>query len=141
MQIEIKNRPKTRPGFTDLLLSWLINSAGLFVISRMFKGIEFRGEGMQGALLVLASGAVLGLINTAIKPFLLILTLPINILSLGFFTFVINAGCLGLVAYVVPGFRVEGFWPALGGAFMLSMVSILLNAVVALGGFKVRISK
>jgi putative membrane protein len=96
---------------------------------------------MQGALLVLASGAVLGLINTAIKPFLLVLTLPINILSLGFFTFVINAACLGLVAYVVPGFKVAGFWPALWGALMLSLVSIFLNAVAALGGFKVRISK
>jgi putative membrane protein len=71
----------------------------------------------------------------------LVLTLPINVLSLGLFTLVINAGCLGLVGYVVPGFEVSGFWAAVLGALMLSLISMFLNAVILIGGFKVKIQR
>jgi putative membrane protein len=141
MRIEINKKIQGRLSFAELVSSWLINSVGLLIVSRGIKGIEFHGEGIQGILVVLAAGAVLGLINVLIKPVLLVLTLPINVLSLGLFTLVINAACLGLVGMVVQGFEVAGFWPALLGALMLSLISMMLNAVVLIGGFKVKIQK
>jgi putative membrane protein len=141
MQIEIQNRMGHKMKFGEMVSSWLINSVGLLIVSKGIKGIEFQGTGLEGILLVLCAGAVLGLINVLIKPVLLVLTLPINILSLGLFTLVINAACLGLVGLVVKGFEVDGFWPALLGALLLSLISMFLNAVVWMGGFKVRIRK
>lgn len=141
MQIEIKNRAGGKMKLSEMISNWLINSVGLLLVSKGIKGIEFHGEGTQGLLLVLSAGAVLGLINVLLKPALMVLTLPINILSLGLFTLVINAACLGLVGYVVQGFEVSGFWPALLGAFLLSLISVLLNAIIWVGGFKVRIQK
>jgi len=141
MQIEIKNNSKKKLSVAEMISSWLINSVGLLLVSKGIKGIEFHGEGLQGILTVLAAGAVLGLINVLLKPALLVLTLPINVLSLGLFTLVINAGCLGLVGYVVPGFEVSGFWAAVLGALMLSLISMFLNAVILIGGFKVKIQR
>lgn len=141
MQIEIHNRVGGKMEFGEMVSVWLINSVGLLLISKGIKGIEFQIEGLQGLLTVLAAGAVLGLVNVLLKPALLILTLPINILSLGLFTLVINAVCLGLVSFVVPGFHISGFWPALFGALLLSLISMLLNAVILIGGFKVTIKK
>jgi putative membrane protein len=141
MQIEIHNRIGGKMNFGEMVSAWLINSVGLLLISKGVKGIEFQIEGLQGLLTVLAAGAVLGLVNVLLKPALLVLTLPINILSLGLFTLVINAVCLGLVSLVVPGFVISGFWPALFGALLLSLISMLLNAVIIMGGFKVTIKK
>ena len=140
MKIEIKNKAK-KMNLGEMVIAWLVNAVGLLLVSKGIKGIEFHGEGAQGVLLVLSAGAVVGLINTLLKPLLLVLTLPINILTLGLFTLVINAACLGLVGYVVQGFEVQGFWAAMLGAFMLSLISMLLNAVIWVGGFKVRIHK
>jgi putative membrane protein len=141
MQIEIQNKAGRKMSLGEMVSSWLINSVGLLLVSKGIKGIEFHGEGGQGLLVVLAAGAVLGLINVLLKPMLMVLTLPINILTLGLFTLVINAACLGLVGAVVHGFEVSGFWPALLGAFMLSLISMLLNAIIWIGGFKVKIHK
>jgi putative membrane protein len=141
MQIEIHNKPGHSMKFGEMVSSWLINSVGLMIVSKAIKGIDFQGAGMEGLLLVLSAGAVLGLINVLIKPALLVLTLPINILSLGLFTLVINAACLGLVGLVIKGFQVGGFWPAIFGALLLSLISMFLNAAVWVGGFKVRIRK
>lgn len=141
MQIEIHGDAKQGKSFSEMATHWLINSLGLLLVSRSIKGIEFKGSGREEALTVFLAAAVLGLINVALKPLLLVLTLPINILSLGLFTLVINAACLGLVAAVVPGFEISGFWSALLGALLLSLISVLLNAVVLAGGFKVRIER
>ena len=141
MQIEIRNRTSRKMTLAEMVSSWLINSVGLLIVSKGIRGIEFHGSGAQGVLLVLAAGAVLGLINVLLKPALLALTLPLNILTLGLFTLVINAACLGLVGYVVQGFEVDGFLAALLGALMLSLISMLLNAIIWIGGFKVKIQK
>jgi len=71
--------------------------------------------------------ALLALVNTYLRPLVVLLTLPINILTLGLFTLVNNAGMLKLVAWLIPAFHVEGFWTALGGALAISIVSFLLN--------------
>ncbi|MES2201379.1 MAG: phage holin family protein [candidate division FCPU426 bacterium] len=141
MRIEIDGSKRPASKLSALISHWLINSLGLLLVSRSIKGIEFQGSGFEEAASVFAAAAVLGLINVALKPFLVLLTLPINILSLGLFTLVINAGCLGIVTLVIDGFKIDSFWSALLGALMLSLISMLLNAVVIAGGFKVRIKK
>ncbi len=145
MQIEIRSQPGPAPGrqmsLTELVTHWLINSLGLLLVSKSIKGIEFHGNGWEEAATIFAAAALLGLVNVLLKPMLLLLTLPINLLSLGLFTLVINAGCLGLVAWLVEGFEVSGFWAALLGAFLLSLISVLLTAVMLVGGFRVKIQK
>jgi putative membrane protein len=140
MQIEIRSGRQARR-LSELITHWLINSLGLLLVSKSIKGIEFHGAGSQEAVTIFAAAAFLGLVNVALKPILLVLTLPINILSLGLFTLVINAACLSVVSWLVPGFEITGFWSAVLGALLLSLISMLLNAILLAGGFKVRIQK
>jgi putative membrane protein len=79
---------------------------------------------------LIIAAAVFGILNTFIKPVLIVLTLPINLLTLGLFTFVINAIMLGLTGSFLDGFVVDGFWPALGGAIIISIVSVVLNSLL-----------
>jgi putative membrane protein len=69
-------------------------------------------------------------VNAVIRPVILLLTLPFTLLTLGLFIFVVNALCLALTAFVVPGFSVRSFWSALAGALIVSLVSWILNAGV-----------
>jgi putative membrane protein len=140
MQIEIRSGKKARR-IRELFGLWLINSLGLLLVSKSIKGIEFSSSGWQQAATIFAAAALLGLINVALKPILLVLTLPINILSLGLFTLLINGACLGLVSWAVPGFEIASLWSAVLGALLLSLISMLLNAVLLAGGFKVRIQR
>ena len=89
-------------------------------------------EGIRVAsfLSAVLAAAVLGVLNAFFRPILLILTLPINILSLGLFTFVINAMLLMMASGVIRGFSVDGFGTALLGAFLISIVSWLLNSFI-----------
>jgi putative membrane protein len=107
------------------LLRWFINAVAMTVTSLIIPGIIFN----RFRDLLIAS-ALFGLLNISIKPVLVILTLPINILTLGLFTFIINAAILGLTAALLPGFVIYGFWPALGGAIIISLVSIVLNMLL-----------
>src|SRR5437879_5061934 len=77
---------------------------------------------------LLAAGLVLALINAVVRPILLLLTLPITLVTLGLFLFVLNAFCLWLTSELVKGFEVHGFWPAVFGAMLVSVVSWLVNA-------------
>jgi putative membrane protein len=79
---------------------------------------------------LLIASALFGILNVSIRPVLLVLTLPINILTLGLFTFVFNAAILGITASLLPGFVIYGFWPALGGAIVISVVSVVLNLLL-----------
>jgi putative membrane protein len=76
------------------------------------------------------AAAVLGILNALFRPLLIVITLPINILTLGLFTFVINAVLLKMVSGVVPGFYVHGFWSAIFGSLIISLVSCLLSSFV-----------
>lgn len=108
-----------------LLLRWLIQTIAILVAAYVLKGIE-----VTGFVPALAAAALLGILNAFVRPLLLILTLPLNILSLGLFTFVINAFLLKIASWVIEGFAVEGFWPALLGSLFISFVSALLNLLV-----------
>ena len=106
----------------NLLLRWVINAGTLLLLAFYLPGME-----VSGWYSALITALVLGLVNAVLKPILLILTLPVNILTLGLFTFVINALLFWFVASFIKGFDVTGFMPAFWGAFILSVVSWLTS--------------
>jgi len=95
------------------------------VASYLIAGIE-----VHGFFSAFFAAAILGVLNVFFRPILLILTLPINILTLGFFTFIINAVLLKMASGVISGFVVHGFWSAVFGAFIISVVTWLLNSFI-----------
>ncbi|RIH90431.1 Mycobacterial 4 TMS phage holin, superfamily IV [Calidithermus terrae] len=110
----------------NLLIRLIVNTVALWVVSSVYGGVRFApGSGLGDYLL---AGLVLGLVNTFIRPILLLLTLPINLLTLGLFTLVINAVVLMIVA-AFTSLDVGGFISALVGAVLLTVVSYFLNLV------------
>jgi putative membrane protein len=108
-----------------LLLTWLINALALLIITYLVPSIHIRGFGT--ALIV---AVVLGLINAIVRPVLIIFTLPVTIVTLGLFIFVVNALCFWLCSSLLKGFEVSGFWSAFFGSILYSIVSWLLSALV-----------
>jgi putative membrane protein len=108
------------------LLRVLVNAAALALAAAVVSGVELSGVGTT-----LLAALVLGLVNAVIRPLLLILTLPLTLLTLGLFIFVLNALCLWLTALVVPGFDLAGFGAAFLAALIVSAVSWLLTAFVS----------
>lgn len=108
----------------NLILRWVINSLALLGISYLLiPGISF--SGFYAALITVF---VLGLVNAVIRPLVLLLTLPLNIVTLGLFTFVVNGLMFWLVSTVVKGFEVSGFWAAFFGALILTVVSWIVSS-------------
>src|SRR5579885_2724485 len=112
-----------------LLLTWIINAVALLALPYVFSGIH-----VDSFITALVAALFLGLVNTLIRPILVFLTLPVTILTLGLFIFVINALLFWLVGTIVPGFTVAGFWPALFGAIVYSIISWILSALLVRGG-------
>jgi putative membrane protein len=109
-----------------LLLRWLILTSGIIIASYLLEGIH-----VSGFVPAFFAAALLGILNALFRPVLILLTLPINILSLGLFTFIINALMLMMVSGVVSGFEVHGFWTAVFGSLIISIISWLLNSFIS----------
>ena len=109
-----------------LFIRWLILTLAILAAAYLLDGIE-----VHGLLSAFFAAALLGVLNALFRPILLLVTLPINILSLGLFTFVVNAFLLMMVSGVIGGFTVHGFWPAVFGSLIISLVSGLLTALVS----------
>lgn len=107
-----------------LIASLIINALALYVTDFLFVGIGF--DSWQ-ALLV--SAIVIGFVNTFIKPIAQLIALPISILTIGIFALLINVAMLGLTAFIVPGFHIDGFWTAFWGAIVLSITSAFLSSI------------
>jgi len=105
------------------LIKWALFALALILIAKIVPGIA-----ITGFVTALIAALVIGLVNILIKPIITILTLPINILTLGLFTFIINAALFALAAFFVPGFQIGGFIPALIGSILFSILSMLINA-------------
>lgn len=101
---------------------WLVNALALLVAAALLTGVR-----IEGVLAGIVAAALLGIINVSIRPVLILVTLPINILTLGLFTFVVNALMLMLVAWLVPGFEIDGFWWSVLAALVLSIVNGLVT--------------
>ena len=112
-----------------LLLRAAITALSLWVASQLLPGLQFS----SGAQLAIAA-ILLGLVNAVVRPIAFVLTLPITVLTLGLFLLVLNAGMIGLVALIVPGFTVSGFWTAVGGAIIVSLVSWAASTVIGNSG-------
>jgi putative membrane protein len=104
---------------------WLLNTLVLWVADYLFDSMSF-----TSTTSLLVSGLVFGIAHAVLKPLLVLLTLPITLLTLGLFVLIINAVILLLVAWVVPGFTVTGFWNAVGVALFISIFSFLLNLLL-----------
>ena len=109
-----------------LLLRWLILTLAIMTAAYLFPGIHVSGFGSA-----LFAALVLGILDAFFRPILFILTLPINVLSLGLFTFVINAVLLLMTSGVIGGLVVDGFGSALFGSLIISLVSLLLSSFVS----------
>lgn len=104
-----------------ILINWVISALVIFSAAYIIPGVD-----VDTFTTAFVAALVLGIINAVIKPILLLLTLPINIVTLGLFTLVINAFLIMLTSYIVPGFHVHGFW----WAFLFSIILSLVNAVL-----------
>jgi putative membrane protein len=110
----------------NLILYFVVMSAAMLGISKLLPGFQVNGWGPA-----LIATFVLGIVNVIVKPILFVLTLPLTIVTLGLFLFVINAICLWLTALLVPGFRVEGFGTTLLASLLLAVVSLLWKSITA----------
>lgn len=109
-----------------ILLVWVLSAVALLVTSKLVKGFEIKD--FKSALI---ASLIIGLLNAILRPILLLLTLPINILTLGLFTFVVNAIVLRLAAGMMSNFKIKGWMTAIIGAFVLVIVQLLMNLFVA----------
>ena len=108
----------------SFLFHWLIRALAIVITAYLLPGVR-----LSGFFAALVTALVLGLVNTFIKPLLLLLTLPLNILTLGLLTFVINAMLILLTSALVPGFAVSGFWWALLFSMVLSIINYALGQI------------
>ncbi len=108
----------------DLLINWLLSSLALFITAKVVDGFEIKD--FKSSMI---ASVVIGLLNMTIRWVLLILTLPINILTLGLFTFVVNAIILKIASKLMDSFQIKGWGPAIIGAVVLALVNMILFAI------------
>lgn len=106
----------------QFLLTWLATAVSLIITAFIVPGLTI--VGFSSAIV---GAAVLGLVNAIVKPILVLFTLPLTILTLGLFLLVVNAIALGLVGYLTPGLSVGGFFPAIFGSIVLTVVSSFIH--------------
>ena len=109
-----------------IIIRWIILTVSIIIASYLLEGIR-----ISGFFSALFAAAALGMLNALFRPILLVLTLPINVLTLGLFTFIINALMLKMASGIIPGFEVYGFWTAVIGSLIISVISWLLNSFIS----------
>ncbi len=108
-----------------LIVKILINAAALWFTASLIDGIYIDGAGAA-----VFAAIILGIVNAVLRPLLLLFTLPVNMLTFGLLTFVINGMMMKLVASVAGGFEIVGLWPAIVGAVILSVISTVMSWLV-----------
>lgn len=111
------------------ILRGLIAAIGLWIAEAWMDGVR-----IDSALTLVLAGLLLGVVNAFIRPLALLISLPALILTLGLFLLVVNAGMLGLVALLLPGFQIAGFWTAVGAALIVSIVSWIGSSLIGSNG-------
>jgi putative membrane protein len=104
-------------------------AAGLWLATQLFSGLAFDQLGT-----LIAAALLLGIVNAVIRPLLLLLTLPLTVLTRGFFLLVINAAMVGLVAWILEGFSIAGFWTAIGTSMIVSFTSWIGSSAIGDSG-------
>ena len=118
------------------LLRVVVNALAIMLAASIVPGIS-----VDGLVPALVGGLLLGLVNAVVRPVLIILTLPITLITLGLFLLVLNGFCFWLVASIVKGFSVSGFWSAFLGALIVSAVSWTMTALISDSGKVVVITR
>ena len=108
-----------------LIARWIVNAAALLLVAYLYPGVH-----VDGFIPALWAALLLGLVNAVVRPILVILTLPATLLTLGLFLFVINALLFWMVAELVRGFTVGGFWPALLGSILYSLITLVTSWIL-----------
>jgi len=110
---------------TGIVLRIVIVALGLWLAAEVLPGLSFASPGT-----LFAAALLLGIVNAIVRPIAILLTLPLTLITLGLFLLVVNAGMLGLVALMLGGFHIEGFWTAVGASLIVSAVSWLASGLV-----------
>ena len=113
------------------LLRVLTVMFGLWLASELVPGIEVQGVGT-----LLGAALLLGVVNAVVRPLLIILTLPVTLVTLGLFLLVINAAMLGLVAWMFDDFHISGFWAALFGSILVSIIGWIAASFIGARGWR-----
>lgn len=111
------------------LIRALVAACGLWVASQIVPGVEIAS--WQS---LLAAGLLLGVVNAVVRPVFFFLTLPLTVVTLGLFLFVVNGAMLGLVGWFLKGVNIQGFWPAVLGAIVIGLVSWLASWFIGSDG-------
>lgn len=114
---------------TGFVLRIVIVALGLWLATKIFSGLHFDSPGT-----LFAAALLLGIVNAVIRPIAVVLTLPLTLVTLGLFLLVINAGMLGLVALLLRGFEISGFWTALGASIVVSLTSWIASGLIGNSG-------
>ena len=120
---------------TGFVLRVAIVALGLWLATLILRGLYFESAGT-----LLAAALLLGIVNAIVRPIAVVLTLPLTLLTLGLFLLVINAAMLGLVALLLSGFQISGFWTAIGGALIVSLTGWVASGLIGNNG-KVEVMK
>ncbi len=112
-----------------LVIRWLALTVAVILTAYLVDGIQVASFGAA-----LAAAAAIGILNAFFRPIALLLTLPLNLLTFGLFTFVINAMMLKMADGLIEGLQVNGFWSAVAGAFLISLISWLINTLINTDG-------
>jgi putative membrane protein len=108
-----------------LVVVWLIHTIALLGVAYLMSSVTIQSFGAA-----LIAAALIGIANTVVRPILVLLTLPVTVLTLGLFLFVINGIIFLAIAHLVPGFQIAGIWSAIGAAIVYSIISFLLSALI-----------
>jgi putative membrane protein len=106
-----------------------ITALGLWLAARWISGISFEDE-----ITLVGAALILGIVNAVVRPILIFMTLPITFLTLGLFLWVVNGAMIGLVAWLVPGFSVDGLWSAMLGSVIVGLTGWVANAFIGENG-------
>lgn len=110
---------------STLIVKWLVNALAIFLVGNFLPGIH-----VPDYMTALWAALALGILNTIIRPVLLLLTLPINLLTLGLFSFILNGFMFWIATKLVHGFSVDGFWWAVLGALIVSVIAMVANRLL-----------
>jgi putative membrane protein len=114
-----------------LLIRWVVTALALWLTATIVPGLVT----IKSAGAAIIAALVLGLVNAIVRPILILLTLPFTIVTLGLFIFILNAAMFGLAALLAgSGFQVHGFWGALVGSLLVSIISLVLNMIIGEAG-------
>lgn len=115
------------------MMGFLVRAAivavGLWLATKLFSGLHFDSPGA-----LIAAALLLGLVNAVIRPIAIILTFPLTLVTLGLFLLVVNAAMLGLVALMLAGFSIAGFWTAIGASVVVSITSWVASGLIGNNG-------